>query len=416
MSVKGEMATPSGGRESAPEIHNGFGLVVCFIVLLLDGFDTTSIAFVAPVLAGEWNIPVSALTPAFVATSVGAVIGYVTCGPLTQRLGTPVVGAGCVALFGFGTLSLAVAWDVASLSALRFFSAIGLGGAVPIAIVAATHLVADRRKETAIMLVASGLSAGAVTAGLLGGPLLRAYGWEAVFITGGLLPLVALPFFVRVLRASAPQVDGPSRQRTGSSLFAQLFSGSLAGLTALLWTFSFLIFVVTHALIFWTPSLLLEFGFEHDQAPLGTAAFGTGGLVGNLFMATIVASVGTKRMLAIFLVFTMGCIVAISQFDISMTVLLLLIAGLGAGTITGCLGEAVLAVIFYPPHLRETGVGCATAMGRVGSILGPAVGGLLVSLDWPARDVFLTALIPTSLALVVLSFLGLMLRQPAVSR
>jgi len=406
MSSKEDTADPSGGSDSLGDVRRAFGLTVCFLVLLLDGFDTTSIAFVAPVLASEWDIPVSGFAPAFVATSVGAVVGYVACGPLAQRFGQRAVGAASVALFGLGTLSLALAWDITSLSALRFVSAIGLGGAVPISLVAATQFVADHRKETATMLVASGLSAGAVTGGLLGGPLLRAYGWEAVFVIGGLLPLLFLPAFSRVLRSAAPRPEGPLQQKPGANLFAQLFTGGLARQTALLWAFSFVIFVVTHALIFWTPSLLLEFSFEREQVSLGTAAFGMGGLVGNLLMASVVAAVGTKRLLALILVLAMACVVAISQFDMPMSILLLLIAGLGAGTISGCVGEAVLAISLYPRHLRATGVGCATAVGRVGSIFGPAVGGLLVALHWPARDVFLTALLPLALALVALALLG----------
>jgi len=408
----GAVAMPPGKR-TISQVRSGWGLAVCFLVLLLDGLDTTSIGFVAPVLAGEWNLPVSAFTPAFVATSLGAVVGYVICGPLSKDIGRRTAGLASVALFGLGTLALTMAWDIVSLSVFRFVSAIGLGAAVPITIVAATDLVDDARKETATMLVASGLSAGAVTGGLAGGPLIRAFGWEAVFVLGGLLPLLALPVFARVLGSREARRDRRPRRGPEPTLFAQLFAGRLAARTSLLWSFAFLVFVVTHALIFWTPALLLDLGFERSQAPLATAAFGFGGLAGNLLMVLMVAAIGVKRVLALTTVLTMVCIVAISQTDTSASMTLVLIAGLGAGTISGCIGEAVLAVAFYPPHLRETGVGCATAMGRIGSIAGPAAGGLFLSLGWPARDVFLTALVPSTGALLILAGLGYLLRMPA---
>ena len=390
---------------------NAKGLTICFAVLLLDALDTTSIAFVAPVLAHEWNVPASAFTTVFVATSLGAVVGYVVCGPLVQSYGQRMIGIGCVALFGLSTLAMTAAWDIASLSVLRFVAAIGLGGAVPIAIVAATDLVAARHKETVTMLVASGLSAGAVTGGLIGGPLIRAVGWEPIFVLGGVLPLLIAPFFMRILRPAAAPADPFGADESSHKLLAQLFSGGLAGCTALIWLFSFLIFVVTHALIFWTPTLLLELGIERSQAPLGTAAFGLGGLFGNLAILLLVAAMGIVRLLSLTTGLIIVCVLAISHLDLPWFAVLALVAGLGAGAITGCIGEAALAVSIYPRRLRATGVGCATAIGRVGSIFGPAAAGLLLSFGWPGRDVFLFALIPSALALLVLVWLRIKLRR-----
>jgi AAHS family 4-hydroxybenzoate transporter-like MFS transporter len=128
---------------------------------------------------------------------------------------------------------------------------------------------------------------------------------------------------------------------------------------------------------------------------------------------TLVARFGVKRLLAATTLLAMGCIAAISQADIAPAMVLPLIAGMGGGLITGCVGQAALAVSFYPPELRATGVGWAAALGRVGSIVGPAVGGALLSFAWPAREIVLTALAPALLALVVLAALGLLGRRHA---
>lgn len=413
MNSNEDTADPAAGAGRILDARNVRGVAICFLVLLLDGLDATSIAFVAPVLANEWNIPVSAVTPAFVATSLGAVVGYVACGPMARSFGPRAVGAASVTLFGLGTLAMAAAWDIASLTAMRFVSAVGLGSTVPIAIVAATNLVAGHRKEAATMLVAGGLSAGAVTGGLIGSPLMQAYGWEAVFVLGGILPMLVLPVFARVLQPAVPKSGSRSTDGPRSNLFAQLFVDGLSGKTALLWLFAFLIFMVTHALIFWIPTLLLELGFARSQVPLGTAVFGVGGLIGNVAIVFFVTAVGLERLLAITTILSMACVATIGLGDISGSIVLLLVAGLGAGTITGSIGQAALAVSFYPQPLRATGVGCATAMGRIGSIFGPAAGGLLLSFGWPARNVFMVALIPTALALLVLTWLSFMLRRSA---
>jgi AAHS family 4-hydroxybenzoate transporter-like MFS transporter len=87
-----------------------------------------------------------------------------------------------------------------------------------------------------------------------------------------------------------------------------------------------------------------------------------------------------------------------------------MIAGLGAGLVTGGVGQSALAVSLYPRSLRTTGVGWALALGRTGSIVGPAIGGLLLSFGWSARDIVLTAIFPASLAILVLAVLGIMER------
>src|SRR5580692_6420682 len=111
-----------------------WALVICFLVIVLDGFNTTSISFVVPKLADAWGLAPARFTPVFVATNIGAAIGFMISGPLAQRVGNRIIGLLSVVLFGGSTLATMFANDVASLSALRLIAAIGLGGALPIAI------------------------------------------------------------------------------------------------------------------------------------------------------------------------------------------------------------------------------------------------------------------------------------------
>ena len=385
-------------------------LTLCFLVVLLDGLDTTSISFIGPVLARQWGVSPAALTPTLIATSLGAVVGYMCCGPLAQRFGLRTIGLSSVAIFGVGTLATTGVWDVMSLSVVRFVSAIGLGGAIPVAVAAATDVVVTRHKETATMLVTSGVSAGAVVGGVIGGPLTRDYGWQAIFIVGGVLPLILLPLFARMLKQNSQLLARSGGAKTNSSMVGQLFMQGLGARTGFLWLFSFLIFLLMYAMAFWVPTLLVEFGFAREQAALGAAAFGMGGLIGNIVMMSLVAIVGVKRLLALTTLLAMACVLTISKAEISGTFVLVMIAGLGAGLVTGGVGQSALAVSLYPHSLRTTGVGWALALGRAGSIVGPAIGGLLLSFDWSARDIVLTALFPASLAILVLAVLGIMER------
>lgn len=401
---------PTGAPGKAKAVSGKWVIAICFLIVLLDGLDTTSIAFVAPLLAREWGMPPAAFTPAFISTSIGAVIGYVACGPLAERLGPRIVGVGSVVLFGLGTLLTAAAYDIVSLSALRLVSAIGLGGALPIAVAAAAQVVAPKHRETVAMLVATGLSAGGVVGGIVGGPLMQAFGWTSIFVLGGILPLAMVPAFSRVLAGSGLE-RATAAENDRSNSIAALFRTSLLPLTALLWLFAFFTFLAAYALTFWIPTLLVGFGFEPATAPVGAAAFGAGGLVGNLVMMTIVSRLGMKRVLTAALLLAIICVASLSQLAIAESMVLPLIAGVGAGLITGCVGQSALAVSFYPPSLRATGVGCAAACGRLGSIVGPAVGGVMLSFGWSARDIILTAILPALLAMLILVALGLVERQ-----
>jgi len=379
-------------------------VALAFIMVLIDGFDTASIAFVAPVIAGQWGLSPAAFTPAFVSTSLGAVVGYMVSGSMAARWGARYTGLASVLVFGLGSLATAWASSLEMLVLLRFVTAIGLGAILPIMVSLATEVISPRRRETVAMLVVTGLSAGSVLGGVLGVPLIHRHGWQSIFWVGGIVPLVLLvplAWALSMSRSNGGQAVSASGERKPGVVRA-LFDGGLAPRTILLWLFAFVVFINSYALMFWIPSLLMSFGFEAGQTPLGTAALGVGGLAGSLFMMVFISKTGVKPLLALMTLLAAACVWLISRADIQQSWVLPLIAGLGAGSIACCVGQSVLAVSFYPSALRTAGVGWAAALGRIGSIVGPAVGGALLSLGWNARDIVLTAVIPAAVALVLL--------------
>jgi MFS transporter, AAHS family, 4-hydroxybenzoate transporter len=323
-----------------------------------------------------------------------------------------------VLLFGGSTLATIFAVDIASLSVLRLIAAIGLGGALPIAITASASIIGAKHKVAASLLVTTGMSVGAVIGGVTGGPLMREFGWHAVFIVGGVLPFFLVPAFFGILPAEAkPPKDGAVPQ--SSNPFKVLFKDGLGVYTCLLWTFSFLIFTDVYALLFWLPTLLPNFGFAPDHASVGMAAFSIGGLSGNILMTvavammTIAGKLRLKSGLALGGVLVILSIAVLSQIAVAPSVVLLLIAVIGAGLVNGIMGQTALAVSFYPAEIGATGVGWGHAVGRVGSFIGPAIGGALLSLGWPAHEIVLTAMLPAAAAILVLGTLSLAGRRAA---
>jgi AAHS family 4-hydroxybenzoate transporter-like MFS transporter len=416
MNVKDPKPSMEGGLAKTRRVGPVLALLVCFLVIVLDGFNTTSISFVVPKLAHEWHLAPALFTTVFVATNIGAAVGFMISGPLAQRFGHRSIGVASVVLFAGTTLLSSYANNIASLSVMRLAAAIGLGAALPIAITAAAGIIGARHKVAASLLVTTGMSVGAVTGGVAGGPLMGHFGWQSIFVTGGVLPFLLVPAFFRILPARSPVIAEAAAVRVSNPLKA-LFENGLGAYTCLLWLFSFLIFMDVYALLFWVPTLLVDFGFSADHASVGMAAFSIGGLSGNILMTgavaimTLAGRLRVKSALVLGLLLVMLSITGLSQVAVTPGIVLLLIGVIGAGLVNGIMGQTALAVAFYPPEIRATGVGWGHAIGRVGSFVGPAIGGGLLSLGWPVRDIVLTSVVPAGAAILALAALSLVGRR-----
>ena len=165
----------------------------CFCVIAVDGFDTAAIAYVAPSLTRLWHLGHAAMTPAFVATSAGAVLGYLASGALVRAVPRRTVIALAMLAFGGFSLLTVMSSGIAVLSVIRFLTTVCLGMVVPAAISIAADSAPDHARAPATIAATTGLSVGAALGGLGSSKLIAGFGWEAVFFAGGLLPVLLLP-------------------------------------------------------------------------------------------------------------------------------------------------------------------------------------------------------------------------------
>lgn len=394
--------------------------LVCFCVMAVDGFDTASIAYVAPTLAREWHISHAALTPAFLATSIGAVIGYVSSGALVARMGRRRLMVLATVAFALLSLGTALAGSIISISVMRLVTAVCLGWVVPAAISCTADHAGEQSRAAATIAATTGLSAGAALGGVLASLLIAHHGWQSVFIAGGALPLMLLPFVWIALggtdnqKADISAICKDTPNAPQSSGIAALFRHRLALGTVLIWPIAFLAFLVTYQFMFWIPTLLVSYGFSPASAALGSTAGAIGGIAGNMVLLLFVGRYGVQRSLILTACLAIGCIVCLGVLSVDQSIVLLLVAGAGAGTTSACVGQATLAVMAYPPALRPTGVGCAAAAGRVGAVVGPVIGGILLTLGFSPQRIVLFSCLPIFLIIALLAISQIYQRRSPV--
>jgi AAHS family 4-hydroxybenzoate transporter-like MFS transporter len=365
-----------------------------------------------------------------VATSLGAVLGYLAAGPVTAWLGHRRTILASVLWFGLGSLLTAFADSVAGLAGLRFFTALALGCAMPAAISLAAEYSTARSKAVAATAVATAFGVGVILGGITAKPLLAGPGWTAIFLLGGAAPLATLLLLwpglpesliyaltrrrdgrvaeklLARLGLTRDQVLGRTTGPAPRASIPALLARDIRGSTILLWAFAFLIFTDTYFFTFWTPLLLTDLGFSESDAALGPTAFGLGSLAAALAGMPAIRRFGVAPVLTVTSLLGAVAVAGLGLGAPSKPMALGLLALAGAGLAFGNIGQAAAGVSIYPPSLQPTGIGLSSAVGRVGSILGPAVAGGLLALHWPVQQVIAVACLPAlaaALAMLILS-------------
>jgi MFS transporter, AAHS family, 4-hydroxybenzoate transporter len=393
-------------------------LLICATVLFLDGFDTTAIGYVAPALAKEWNLGKGALGPVFSAGLFGLMIGALLFGPLADRIGRKKIIIFSTLAFGIGTLITSLVNDVNTLLAIRFLTGLGLGGAMPNTIALTSEFSPHRRRATMVMVMFVGFSIGAALGGLLAAALIPQFGWRSVFVVGGAAPLVLAPLLAWRLPESVRflALTGRADARVAELLafvnakvafsagtrfvvdepalkgipVRHLFSGGRTLATLLLWVVFFMSLLDIYFLSNWLPTVLNDLGASISQAAIIGSMLQVGGVVGTFALGSIIDRFSFRALALVYFI-AMFAVGAIGQLGHSAVLVTIAIFITGFCIVGGQIAANALAAGYYPTSVRATGVGWALGVGRAGSIVGPLVGGVLLSLKWSAAEVFVAA-------------------------
>jgi AAHS family 4-hydroxybenzoate transporter-like MFS transporter len=392
------------------------GLIAwCFLIVLIDGYDQVAVAYSAPALIAAWHTNAAGFGKVFGFGLFGVLVGSLLLGFSGDRFGrrrTIIYGT---LWFGVLTLVSARASSLGEMTLLRFLAGIGMGGVVPNTVALVSEYAPKARRATWITLMFSGFSIGAGGGGAVASWLLPHYGWQVVFVVGGMAAVAVaiasfalLPESIRflIMNGRDPQQITRLARRLGAdenanaaaryvladesltrrASVAALFGNELRLITPLLWIVFVLNSLALHFLQNWLPILLSMSHLAPVRAAQVAMMFPVGGTVGALALSRCVDRYGMAVVLTLAV---LGCPIAAS-LGMSMPVALLFAAVFASGVcvIGTQFGLYAVAGIVYPTTLRSAGVGSAIGVGKLGSVAGSMLGGVLLAMHLPLGRLF----------------------------
>ena len=182
-------------------------MALCGMVIVLDGFDTQSIGFLAPSMAESLHIPIKNFGPIFTAALVGLMISSMLSGPIADRWGRkwPIVTS--TLIFGMFAVLTPRCATFNQLVACRLLTGLGLGGALSNSVALMSEYAPKRLLAVIVSMMFCGMPAGAVLATRVSAVMLPRWGWQSVFYAGGVLPLTLALLLITILPESVRYLE-----------------------------------------------------------------------------------------------------------------------------------------------------------------------------------------------------------------
>lgn len=410
------------------------------LILLVDGFNTQVIGYIAPQIAKTMHLGRDELAWVLSADKVGLLIGYLFVAPLSGRFGHKRVAIACILCFGLLAWITTVSGTAPELFVFRLLTGIGLGGALPSGVALTGEYFPKSRRSTSITFIYCGLSFGQLSAGEVANALLQPFGWQgALWAGGGLALLLAatltalMPESLEYLvnRGGKPETagrilaridrnlrfDGSTKLVSGErnndrltiwQLLPQLFRSNRTFGTLVIWFALGMNLTVNTSLQVWLTKILVDSGFAQHTAIIATEASFLAGIIGAFIIGPLMDRFGAYRVITgLFMVG--GLFSLMLGLSLSWEAAALIAASsFGSGFCTSGVqkGGNALCVYFYPTALRSTGLGWGLGIGRIGAIIGPLMVGYLLTGGWSSATVFAATAVPMALGAIAVAAMG----------
>jgi AAHS family 4-hydroxybenzoate transporter-like MFS transporter len=415
-------------------------LVLCCAAMVIEGYDVQVLAYAAPAIIHDWHIEQAYFGPVFGAALFGYLLGATLLSGVSDKIGRKKVIVLGNILFGLLTVASAFARNIEVLLTLRFLAGLGLGASLPSSIAIAVEYAPELHRSFRVSILFIGYTLGGALGGILTAPLIVNFGWQSAFLADGFasLTLAVLLFFMlpesarflavvggkerelaSIMRKLRPDlsVDASSRftvaeHRAEPGMpVKHLFTNGRALITSLLWT-AFITSLMGHYfLTSWLPTVLNSNGVPLGHAVVAGSLIQGGGALGSLIVGRLMDRLGMMVIVTAFVI-SIPFVVLIGALAMPEYLLMIVIFISGMCLLGGQVGLNALAGTIYPTFVRSSGAGWALGIGRIGSILGPVIGGVLIGLKLSMPALFICAAVPA--ACCAITVLGL--RSAALAR
>ncbi|WP_064197754.1 MULTISPECIES: MFS transporter [Emticicia] len=403
-------------------------IFICFLMNMLDGMDVLVISYTAPAIAKAWDVSPQALGTVFSAGLFGMTIGTLFLAPFADKIGRKAIILISGIIMGVCIYLTSYATSITELLIYRFVSGLGIGSMLASTASLASEYTPNKTRDFWVSFVISGYPIGAVIAGLVAAKVIPTDGWQQMFRIAGIASMFSVPlilfflsesidFYLRTQPQNAleklnkiltkmniqPLESLPIIEKIKSKLpVDQLLKTDFKKPTLQLWAALFMAFAALYFLTSWIPKLAKDAGLSMELAIYAGTVFNIGAFFGIITQGYFSSKYGLKKTLGIILVLT-GVLMASFGLFIGSDVILLILALLGFGIQGGFVGLYALSARLYPTEFRTTGVGWAMGAGRLGGIVGPMIGGLLIGAGLGIATNFLIFAIPAALSGIITS-------------
>ena len=390
-------------------------VAIAAFAIVFDGYDLVVYGTILPLLLDDPG-HLGHLTP----SQAGALGAYALTGLMVGALLTGAVGDYLgrrrmmlinITWFSIGMGLTALAPTVTTFGLLRFLTGIGMGGLAATAAVMVAEVAPAGKRNLYNAIVYCGMPVGGVLASLIAIVLRDSIGWRGLFWIGT-LPLVALlplallklPESPRWLLSRGREHDAETlSSRTGIPLpqtvetppdgiqgkvgYAALATRRYARTTALLGIMSFSGMLITYGLNTWLPRIMENTGFNAKDSLSFLLVLNGGAIIGGLLASKVADHLGAQRVvITTFGLAALALVLLTVGFPLPLLLASVAIAGVGT------IGTQVLIYGFasnhYSTEARGAGVAWCAGFGRLGGILGPLIGGALISAGIGSQGAF----------------------------
>jgi benzoate transport len=396
-------------------------VAICTMLNMVDGFDVQAMAFTAPLVQKEWSVDPATLGILFSAGLAGMCLGSLLLSPIADLYGRRAVVILATILVSVGMFASASAGGVPDLAIFRLITGLGVGGLLASGNTLLAEYSPDRWRDLSISAMVVGYSVGAILGGFVSNYLIKVYGWRAAFIFGGSASTVLLPLCVLYLpesldfilsgktrnalgrvnavlrrfgRAPVETLPEPTRDEASTRAVVGIFEPQFLKGTVLICLSFFMLMLSFYFVLSWTPKNLVDLGFTVEQGIFGSLLLNFGGIIGGLMFGYFASRSNARRLAPYMFLALFLAIVAYGSLR-SGFVPLMTAAFVTGFFMIGSMGSLYMIVpAIYPPRIRSTGTGMAIGIGRMGAVVGPYLGGLLIAGGWQRLAYYSVLAIP----------------------